>query len=182
MLQIYVPTQELWSNETETFINVQGTVLKLEHSLVSISKWEAKWKKPFLESKDITENEWRDYVRCMNISNKEIDPSVYLGLTPANLAMVRAYINDPMSATVIKSQQTKGNKHGQFVTSELIYYWMIEAKIPFECEKWHFNRLMMLLQVCGEKSKPAKKMSRRDLAKSRSALNARRRAALGTSG
>ena len=181
MLPITVPAREMWNEEAQMFFTIPETPLQLEHSLLSISKWEAKWKKPFLETKQLTPAEWRDYVRCMTLSPKNPDPTVYICLTAKNLADVKAYVNDPMTATTIKEQNNRGGR-GQFVTSELIYYWMVAAQIPFECERWHLNRLMVLIRICGEKSKPPKKMSKRENARSRSALNAQRRAAMHSNG
>lgn len=150
MLEIIVPETELFDNKTSTFINVKEQKLKLEHSLVSISKWEMKWHKSYFidDSKPI--DEFRDYVRCMTLT-QNVDPQTYLGLTKDNIIEIQNYINDPMTATTISEGPNKNNSHS-FVTSELVYYWMFTYSIPYECSKWHFNRLMTLIKVFNAKN------------------------------
>ena len=174
MLQIVVPEQELYVPSEKRFYQIKRTTLNLEHSLISLSKWEAKYKKPFLDASKKTVKETLDYIHCMTI-NPTIDDMVYLALTNADIARVEAYIADPMTATRFTEYGPK-RPNKQIITSELIYYWMVTANIPFECQKWHLNRLLTLIRICGEKSNP-KKMSRRDAARSNAALNAARRAA-----
>lgn len=180
-LIISVPQQELYDESTNTIIEVPPKKLVLEHSLVSISKWEAKWHKPYLphpnstkKSAAKTKEELRDYVRCMTIGDN-VDPMVYMGLTRKNYATIEKYINDPMSATTIN--QTNQKRGSDIVTSELIYYWMTALSIPFQpCEKWHLNRLLKLIEVCAIKNQPPKKMSQRSIANRNHSLNAARRA------
>ena len=181
MLQITVPiSPEGWDEERQEFVDPQVKTLQLEHSLVSISKWESKWHKAFLSKKDKTEEEIFDYVKCMTLT-QNVDPSVYDHLTVDNVNQIKAYIEDPMTATVINTNSTdKSNK--ETVTSELIYYWMIALNIPSEYQKWHINRLLKLIEVCNIKNSPPKKRSKSDIMRSNAALNAARRKQLGTRG
>lgn len=179
MLKIMVPSGELYDEQTERFITVNGRELQLEHSLVSISKWESKWKKPFLSGEAKSREETIDYIRCMTIS-QNVDPNVFLGLSEANIDAVNRYIDDPMTATTFKNSQKKPNR--QIITSEIIYYWMISLEIPMECQKWHLNRLLTLIRVCDEKNQPGKKKSRKDIIAENRALNQIRRARTGSRG
>lgn len=182
MLQIIVPETELFNEKDNTFFTTERVQLSLEHSLVSLSKWESKWKKPFIGNKETTEEEIRDYVRCMTIS-QNIKPDVYMCLTPQNLKDVQNYIADSMTATWFNEKNTKnGPKNGEAITSELIYYWMISYQIPFECQKWHLNRLLTLIRICGIKNQQPKKYSKKDLMSRNASLNAARKKKLGTSG
>lgn len=156
MLEITIPETELFDG-VETFIHVKEQTLRLEHSLVSLSKWESKWRKPFLSKKKRTTEESIDYVRCMTLT-QNVDPSVYRAITPAILRKVDAYIDDPMTATTFSNLE-KGDPNRPIVTAEIIYYWMICHSIPFECQKWHLNRLLTLINVCNAKSKKPKKIS-----------------------
>ncbi len=179
MLQIIVPATELFDEDSGTFINVNETCLKLEHSLLSISKWESRWCKPFLAKNDNdkrTPKEIIDYVKCMTLNT--VSENVYNALTQENMDAISNYIKHPMTATTVSN-----TKHGnrEIITSELIYYWMISYNIPFECEKWHINRLLMLIKVCNAKNNPTK-MSRSELLARNRALNAQRRKALHTRG
>lgn len=173
MLQISIPAQEYFDERTEEFINVKAYTLQLEHSLISISKWEAKWQKPFLGKEEKTEEETIDYIRCMTIT-QNVDPMAYYAIPRDELERIKAYIHAPMTATWFNDHDNRPPTR-KIITSELIYYWMVANSIPFECEKWHFNRLMTLIRICGEKNQPPKKMSKQD----RKALMAQRRAARG---
>lgn len=180
MLQIIVPGTELFDESTESFISTNDTQLKLEHSLLSISKWESRWCKPFLakNKEDVrTNEEMLDYIKCMTLNS--IPTNVYNALTPKNLKEISDYIAHPMTATTVTNLKKSSNK--EIVTSELIYYWMIVCNIPFECEKWHINRLLMLIKVCNAKNNP-EKMNRNDLISRNRALNAARKKALHTRG
>lgn len=179
MLTIMVPGGEAFDEKESRFISIKGRELQLEHSLVSISKWESKWKKPFLATEHKTDEEARDYVRCMTIS-QNVDPYLYKTISKKNMEMINAYINDPMTATTFKKKPGSGSR--QIVTSEIIYYWMVSLEIPMECQKWHLNRLLTLIRVCDEKSQPGKKMSTRDILRQNHSLNAARRAKHGTRG
>lgn len=180
MLIITVPETEQWDEEKQEFVYTKRQTLAFEHSLVSISKWEMKWKKPFLSKKPKTEEEERDYYRCMTLT-QNVDPNVYYCLSQADIETIRAYIADSMTATVFKKGQ-QGKKNSEIVTSELIYYWMISLNIPMECQKWHINRLMTLIKICNDKNQPGKKMSTRDVMRQNTALNAARKKKLHSTG
>lgn len=180
MLQITIPATEQWDESKQEFINTKEQVLNLEHSLISLSKWESKWCKPFLSKQDKTFEETIDYIKCMTM-NPNVDPAVYSCLTRKQIEEINNYIAAPMTATYFSETQ-KGRGSGEQVTNELIYYWMIAAQVPFECEKWHLNRLLTLIRVCNVKNQPPKKMSKKQIASRNAALNAARRQQLGTSG
>lgn len=179
MLQITVPAVEMWDESTETYINTKKTTLQLEHSLVSVSKWESKWCKSFLSHTNKTYDETIDYIKCMTLT-RDVDPSVYYGLTNDNIEQINKYIAAPMTATSFSDKNGKGGR--EIITSELIYYWMISQSIPFECQKWHLNRLLTLIRVCNIKNAPPKKHSRREIASRNAALNAARRKKLNSKG
>lgn len=181
MLTIDVPiSPEGWDDEKQEFVEPKTQQLQLEHSLVSLSKWESKWHKPFYSKKELTAEELLDYIRCMTLT-KNVDPDVYNHLTEKNVKEVKDYIEDPMTATTFGKEE-KGRGSGETVTSELIYYWMIASNIPFECQKWHLNRLITLIRVCGVKNTPPKKRSKRDIMSRNAALNAARRKQMNTKG
>lgn len=181
MLTIDVPiSPEGWDDEKQEFVEPKTQTLQLEHSLVSLSKWESKWHKPFYSKKELTAEELLDYIRCMTLT-KNADPDVYNHLTEKNVKEIKDYIDDPMTATTF-SKDGKGPGNGEIVTSELIYYWMIASNIPFECQKWHLNRLITLIRVCGVKNTPPKKRSKRDIMSRNAALNAARRKQMNTKG
>lgn len=179
MLQIIVPAREadeLWDEGNQVFIPVPAQkeqILQLEHSLISLSKWESKWCKPFYTNKEKTIEETIDYIRCMTL-NKNVDPSVYGQLSEDNLKQISDYIYAPMTATTINDGRSRKNNR-ENITSELIYYWMIANNIPFECEKWHLNRLITLIRVCSAHNEPPKKTSRRELMSRYAEMNAARR-------
>lgn len=177
--KIHVPKGEFWDERKREFVYTKETTLKLEHSLISIAKWESKWHIPYLSSEK-TNEQALDYVRCMTL-NPDVDPNVYLRLTVDDIKELKEYIEDPMTATTIKDD---GSKHGngQIITAELVYYWMTQFNIPIEFEKWHFNRLITLIRVCAEESNPNKKMSKAEAAKSMREINAARRAKYNTKG
>lgn len=181
MLQITIPlSPEGWDEEKQEFVEPKVQVLQLEHSLVSISKWESKWNKPFLASKELTNEETLDYIKCMTIT-QNVNPEIYNHITKQNVDQVTEYIGAPMTATTFREEKSrKGGR--EIVTSELIYYWMVALQIPFECQKWHLNRLLTLIRVCNIKNEPPKKMSKRELMSRNSKLNAARRQQLNTKG
>ena len=180
MLQITVPSRELWDEEKLEFINTKEQVLQLEHSLVSIAKWEAKWCKVFLSKKEKTYEETIDYIKCMTIT-QNVNPDVYKYLTKENVEQINEYISAPMTATWF-SDEKQGSTNREQVTSELIYYWMIAFNIPFDCQRWHLNRLLTLIKVCSIKNKDPKKMNKREIMSRNAALNAARRKQLNTKG
>lgn len=180
MLTITVPGMESYDPLTETFFTTKEQKLTLEHSLLSIAKWEAKWGKPFLDRKaPKTLEESRDYIRCMTIT-QNVDPLVYLALTEQNYNDILAYMENPMTATWFSQDSRPPGR--EIVTAEVIYYYMVALQIPFTCEKWHFNRLMTLIRVCNEKNKPPKKMGKKAIMSKNQALNAARRQRLGSMG
>lgn len=181
MLQITIPASELWDEKNNQFIQLKPTTLSLEHSLVSLSKWESKWCKPFLSKDEKSTEEILDYIKCMTLT-QNVDPVAYKCLTSDNVEQIRAYIDNPHSATTINEDPSSGPKSREIVTSELIYYWMIALQIPFECQKWHLNRLLTLIKVCNIKNQPPKKMSLRQLMSRNAALNAARRQRLNSRG
>lgn len=180
MLQITIPGAEYFDDAKQEFVYEKEQTLQLEHSLVSLSKWESKWKKAFLSGKDKSYEETLDYIKCMTIT-KNVNPSVYSRLTNENLEQINSYISDPMTATYFPKDETKKNSR-EVVTSELIYYWMIAMNVPPEYQKWHLNRLLSLIRVCEIKNAPPKKMGRKELMSRNAALNAARRKRLNTKG
>ena len=160
---ITVPEQEIFDEATNMFISVKEQQLRLIHSLVSVHKWEMKWKKPFMEafsrknSDKLTREEILSYVECMTLT-PNVDPAVYLLLTPADIEGVFKYVEDPMTATTITNRDPNQNngKH-RVITAEVIYAWMFLGGIPKECEKWHLNTLMMLIRVVNIEGNPNKK-------------------------
>lgn len=173
-ISITVPERELYDEANERFIEIPKTTLVLEHSLLSISKWESKWHKPYLSNEKRTKEESLDYIRCMTI-NQNVNKNVYYGLTKSNMREIQKYIQDPMTATTINKQNSKMSR--EIITNELIYYWMCELGIPFQpCEKWHLNHLLMLIEVVSIKRQPSKKMSKSAIMKQNHSLNAARRA------
>ena len=181
MLQLVVESTEFFDETREEFVTVPGQTLQLEHSLLSLAKWESKWKKPFLGKTDLSVEEQLDYIRCMTIT-RDVNPLVYESLTKSQLQEISDYINDPMTATTFNNRHKPASSRREVITSEIIYYWMIDSGIPFSCEKWHLNRLLTLIRVCGIKNSPQKKMSKREAANQQRSLNAARRARLGTRG
>lgn len=169
---------ELWDEAKEEFVYLKEFPIQLEHSLLSISKWEAKWKKPFLSKDEKTSEEITDYVRCMT-TTPNVPDDVYRRLSSENVAQIEAYIEDSQTATTFTKEPGGGRS---IVTSEIIYYWMVSFGIPFECQKWHLNRLLALIQVCERKNRPAKKQSQRSIMEQNAALNAQRRKKLGSKG
>ena len=181
MLTLRIPiSQEGWDEEKQEFVEPRCQTLQLEHSLVSLSKWESKWQKPFYSKKEMTDEEALDYIKCMTLS-KNIDPDVYKHITRENVKEVMDYIENPMTATTF-GKNDKGQVNKEVITSELIYYWMIASNIPFECQKWHLNRLITLIRVCSIKNTPPKKRSKREIMSRNAALNAARRQQMNTSG
>lgn len=181
MLQLEIKSREEWNETSQEFVYTKGQTLQLEHSLVSISKWEAKWCKPFLSKDPKTYEETLDYIRCMTLT-QNVDPEIYKSLSRENIEKVNEYIEAPMTATKVPDTNNNGPKSREVITSELIYYWMVSYQIPFECQKWHLNRLLMLIRVCGFKNTPAKKHSKRDLMSRNAALNAARRQQMNSKG
>lgn len=181
MLIITIPAVELFNEKTQEFsILHKEQTLQLEHSLVSLSKWESKWCKPFLSKDNKTIEETIDYIKCMTIT-QNVDPDIYNYLTLSNLKEIDNYIDAPMTATTFNNNSQNNNSR-EIITSELIYYWMITLGIPMECQKWHLNRLLTLVRICNIKNSPPKKKSAKQLTSEYAALNAARRKKLNTKG
>ena len=183
MLRLEISGGELFDEKEGKFIIVKPQTLQLEHSLVSVSKWESKWKKPFMRQEPMTVEETIDYIRYMTVSPQNVNSEVYKFINQDHVQKVMDYIHDPMTATTIK--ETPGHKRGstQVLTSELLYYYMTAYQIPFEvCQKWHLNRLLMLIRVCDEKQQKPKKMSKAEIANQNRKRNAARKAKYHTRG
>lgn len=173
MLEIIIPAEEMWDESKEEFVLVgKEQVLRLEHSLVSISKWESKWCKSFLSTENKTNEETIDYIKCMTVY-KNCGSDVYDHLNSNHIQQVMDYINSPMTATTIREVDNGAgaSNRNTTVTSELIYCWMTELEIPWECQKWHLNRLITLIRVCQERRQPPKKLSQSEIIKRNRAIN-----------
>ena len=179
MLTLLLPPSEFFNEQNQLFEYTEETVINLEHSLISVSKWESKWRKPFFSKEPKTDEEILDYIRCMTLTDG-VKPLAYQSLTSAHLRQIQDYIEEPMTATWFREKEKTSMR--EVVTSEVIYYWMTALNIPFECENWHLNRLLTLIRVCNEKQKPAQRQKGRKALASRQALNRARRAKLRTRG
>lgn len=175
---IYVAGAELYDNAKGMFIQVKPQSLVIENSLISLSKWEAKHHKMWLENQNKTGEELLDYVRCMTINN--VPDVTYYALSDQNMKDILDYMEDPMTASVV--YDPPGRSRSEPISSELIYYWMLQYGIPFECEKWHLNRLLMLIKICTRKASKMSKADKRAMDQRRAAINAQRKARLGTRG
>lgn len=183
MLNLIVPSRQLFDENTQTFLYTNETVLNLEHSLISISKWESIWKKPFFETTEMTRDESISYIKCMSL-NKHAPDEVFMSVTDDEIDNVVKYMNDSMTATWFADNKDSTSGKKQIVTSELVYYWMIMFNIPVEFEKWHINRLMTLIRIFIAKNqkKDKKRVSKKDFYSQRDALNKKRRAAHNSKG
>ena len=179
MLQITIPEGEIYNERNNRFYQIKSQDIRLEHSLVSISKWESKWGKPFLHTKNKTDEELKDYVKCMTIT-QNVKDIVYENLSSENYKEIANYIELPMTATWFS--KSDGPPSRRIITSEILYYWMFSNNIPMECQKWHLNRLITLIKVCVEESNPSKKMGKSALLQRNKSLNAARKAKLKTKG
>lgn len=168
MIDIIIPGGERFDENTMEFVYSKEQKITLEHSLIAISKWESKYRKPFLSSEK-SAIETLDYIRCMTLT-QNVKPETYLRLTDQNIKNIQAYIDSPMTATTFKKIERKGGNK-EIITAELIYYWMIAFNIPVEFQKWHLNRLLTLIEICARKNEPPKKMSRREISAQHRAIN-----------
>lgn len=182
-LQITIPPTEIgYDPKTKQFLysHSKDVTLTLEHSLVSLSKWESKYKKPFLSQSELTKEETIDYIRCMTIT-KNVDPNVYKAINNSIIEQITEYIKDPMTATWFSKDENKRSQSA-IITSERIYYWMIALQIPPEYQKWHLNRLITLIRICDIENRPKKKIPTTATLAQYRALNAKRRSALRSKG
>lgn len=181
MLELHIEGQSVWDENKEEFYNIPSCDLKLEHSLASISKWEAKYHMPYLNTKDKTIEQTLDYVAMMNVGEPIKDFLSLRLLTNEQIMQIHDYIDDPMTATTFSKEDEEAatKKTNKFVTSEEIYYWMTTQNIPFECQHWHFNRLITLIKVCAINNKPEdkkpKKLTSTELAKRRAQMEEARK-------
>ncbi len=179
-LTITVLPKDFYDPKINRFISVKEQKLVLEHSLLSISKWEMKWHKAYLSREAKTDEENIDYIRCMCLTEPS-DPNVFFALSSQNIKDIADYISNPMTATTFHNRDKRPSR--EIITNELIYFWMSNFGIPFDpCQKWHLNRLMTLIEVASIKNQPSKKMSKKDILSRNAALNAQRRAKYGTKG
>lgn len=175
MLTITIPAKEGWDESKQEFVYLKEQQLRLEHSLVSLSKWETKWHKAYFSNKEKTNAEVIDYIKCMTLT-QNVDPDVYDRLSEDNINDIDKYINDPMTSIQFDDNgNSRGKIGGDTITYELIYYWMITLGIPVKFEKWHLNRLINLIRVCNIKNAPNKKMSKSEIMRRNRALNEARR-------
>ena len=179
MLKVSVVLTEGYDEERQKFVALTSHELQLEHSLVSVSKWESHFEKPFLGSEEKTSEETLWYIRAM--SKAEIPPEVFSKISPGNISDIQSYISAKMTATWFREEKSV-TKSREVITAELIYYWMIGLSVPFECQHWHLNRLLTLIRVCNEKNKPQKKRGKAEIAAERRAINEARLKAMKTSG
>lgn len=177
-LQITISPSEYYDEKKNEFILIEGKTIELEHSLVTLSKWEAKHHKVFINNKELTNEEMIDYIKCMVIG--EAPENFEYALTTEVIDKITNYIADPMTATKFYKQNTK--RTDERITSELIYYWMIAQNIPVQFENWHLNRLLTLIRLCGVKQEKPKKMSQNDILRQNAKINAARRAKLHSKG
>lgn len=184
MLNIHIDEQELFDESTETFIKLKGTNIQLEHSLISLSRWEEKWHIPFLGNEDKTEEQVKDYIRCMT-TTKNVDPRIYDHIPASTLKEIFDYIENPMTATWFNDSDDRKKampKRKETITSEIIYYWIITLGIPVQFERWHLNRLLTLIRVINIKNSQPKNMSKKEILAHNRKLNAARRAKYKTKG
>lgn len=180
MFYLNIPYTEMFDERTNEFIQISEQTIEMEHSLISISKWESKWKKAFLSKREKTYEETFDYLRCMAIT-KNVNPEIYKCITHKQINEINEYISDPMTASYFMETYSK-SKNTEVITSELIYYWMISFNIPFECQKWHINKLLALIKVCELKSPYRKKKTKREILEQNVMLNEMRRKQLNSNG
>lgn len=180
MLRLIIEGDESFNEATNTFEDTEDIIIDLEHSLISLSKWESEFNKPFLASGDKTPEEIFGYLKAM-IVTPNVDPDVLFKCSQKNIDAIQEYIDSSQTATTFGTMPERRGP-GEIITSELIYYWMLSFNIPFECQYWHLNRLFALIRICNIKNSKPKRMSRNEIAQRNAELNAKRKAELGTRG
>lgn len=180
ILVLEFPEYDQFDRVTEEFVTFPPARLTLVHNLLSIVRWESKWKRSFVDRPPSSVDEVIDYVECMADGQPSV-PHMLERLTRDHTEAIKAYIADPMSASVMLSRpgQTKSSEK---MTSDLIYYYMVTFQIPFEAEEWHLNRLLMLIRICNAKQSAGQKTNSKSAASQRAALNRARRARAGSRG
>lgn len=180
MLELKLERQEFYDEEKNEFFTTEPIELRFEHSLVTLSKWESKFEKRFLDEAEKTNEEILGYVECMLLDDIDFS-KVKSRLNQSHMTQINAYINAKNSATTFNEVQ---NSRGQTeaITSELIYYWMTIFKVPLACEDWHLNRLFTFIRVCNLKQQKPKKRSPHEIARERAEINERRKKELNTNG
>jgi len=173
VLDLYIPGKEFWNSELQEFIYTKDITLHLKHSLVSLTRWEQHYKRRFLDDGPKNEEEYRFYIQCMTL-NKDVDPLVYTVLQEDDIKKVTDYLHDSMTATTLP-KQNNNRSNSEKLSSELIYYYMSALNIPFECEKWFLNNLIILISIASIKNNPQEKKSKPSWSSIR-ALNAARNA------
>ena len=182
MLRITIPDTETFDESTQTFNTIKGQTISLEHSLVSISKWESKWHDAYLDKRhEKTAEQIIDYIRCMTLT-QNVDPLLYYCIPASEVKRINEYIENPMTATWFSEDEGGKGRSGPIITAEVIYYMMIAYQIPFECQKWHINRLLTLLRVCEAYNRPKKKMRPNQILSRNAKLNAERKKKMGSKG
>lgn len=182
MLEINVPKVDLYDESSGEFITIRGQTIKLEHSLVSLAKWESIWKRAFLIPKQkMTPAETISYIKCMTIT-QNVNPAIFHEIYRSRLKEVFDYIEETFSATTFNKRDKKRMINREIITAEIIYFWMTSFNIPFSCEKWHLSRLLTLINVCNIKNQTPKKMSKAEILRRNHSLNQARRALLNTPG
>lgn len=182
MFELSIPPKELYDENANEFIYLPEQRLILEHSLVSLSKWESKWNIPFLNKDSKTLEQSLDYIKCMTLNHEEISPFAYSFISNDQFVQINKYIETPMTATSFNDALLKGSINRDVITAEIIYYWMTALNIPLECEKWHLNRLLTFIKVCNIKNQPAKKMNKAQVSSMYKKLNEERKRKLNTKG
>lgn len=180
MIEVVIPRQEYFDEQTGAFFSEDERTLRLEHSLLSLSKWEMAYKRPFMTNGPKTRGELTDYYRFMCLE-RDVKREIFYSISIDDEKRIQDYINDSMTASWFPKNSQNGRSR-EIITNEVIYSWMVSLQIPFECEKWHLNRLMVLIRICSQDQGGGKKMSKGDILKQNRALNAARRAKLGTKG
>lgn len=179
MLRLRIVLKEGFDESSNEFVSSESVVLELEHSLVSLSKWESKWEVPFLGTEEKTNEQVLDYIRMM-FSGDEFPDGLLDRLTQDHIQEINAYVNAKMTATWFGDHQAE--KSREVITAELIYYWMIALGIPFQCQSWHLNRLLTLIKVCNIKNAPKKKLTSANAAQRNKQINQERRRQMGSTG